>query len=60
MLYLSLADSWLKKGQPQQAIFYLERVIKMFPGSRQAEAAQVRLTRLRGAPPSGGEAKRGG
>jgi tetratricopeptide (TPR) repeat protein len=59
VLYLALADSWLKKGQPQQAIFYLERIIKMFPGSRQAEAAQVHLTRLRGAPPES-EAKRSG
>jgi tetratricopeptide (TPR) repeat protein len=50
LLYLSLADSWLKKGQPQQAVFYLERVIKMFPGSRHAEMARVRLARLRGAP----------
>src|SRR5579859_925538 len=42
LLYLSLAESWLRKGQPQQAIFYLERVIKMFPGSRHAEMARVR------------------
>jgi tetratricopeptide (TPR) repeat protein len=50
LLYLSLADSWLKKGQPQQAIFYLERVIKMFPGSRHAELAGTRVARLRGTP----------
>jgi thioredoxin-related protein len=50
LLYLSLAETWLKKGQPQQATFYLERVIKMFPGSRQAEVARVRLARLRGGP----------
>ena len=50
VLYLALADSWLKKGQPQQAIFYLQRIVKMFPGSRHAEMAQVRLARLRGSP----------
>jgi TolA-binding protein len=50
ILYLSLADTWLKKGQPQQAIYYLERIQKMYPGTRHAELAQVRLTRLRGAP----------
>jgi tetratricopeptide (TPR) repeat protein len=50
VLYLALADAWLKKGQPQQAVFYLERIIKIFPGTRHAEAAQVKLTRLRGTP----------
>jgi thioredoxin-related protein len=50
LLYLSLADSWMKKGQPQQATYYLERVIKMFPGSRHAEMARVRLARLNGGP----------
>src|SRR5262249_5707758 len=50
LLYLSLADTWLKKGQPQQAIYYLERVTKLFPGTRHAELAQVRLARLRGSP----------
>jgi thioredoxin-like negative regulator of GroEL len=50
LLYLGLADAWLKKGQPQQASFYLERVLQLFPGSRHAEAAQVRLSQLQGAP----------
>jgi thioredoxin-related protein/outer membrane protein assembly factor BamD (BamD/ComL family) len=53
LMYLSLADTWLKKGQPQQATYYLERVMKMFPGSRQAEMARVRLARLRGGPAMG-------
>jgi thioredoxin-related protein len=50
VLYLALADSWLKKGQPQQGIFYLQRVVKLFPGTRHAEMAQVRLAQLRGHP----------
>jgi tetratricopeptide (TPR) repeat protein len=50
VLYLALADTWLKKGQPQQAIFYLQRIVKLFPGTRHAELAQSRLARLRGTP----------
>ena len=58
VLYLALADTWLRKGQPQQAIFYLERVILMFPGSRHAEMAKVRMTRLRGSPVLSSELRR--
>ncbi|HJT78615.1 MAG TPA: DUF255 domain-containing protein [Gemmataceae bacterium] len=47
-LYLSLADTWLKKGQPQQAVLCLERVVQTLPGSRQAELAQVRLAQIQG------------
>ncbi len=50
LLYLGLAESWLQKGQPQQAVFYLERIVRAFPNSRQAEAAQVRLSQLQGGP----------
>jgi thioredoxin-like negative regulator of GroEL len=45
-LYLSLADSLLKRGNPQRAEFYLQRIIAAFPGSRHAESAQIRLTQL--------------
>jgi thioredoxin-like negative regulator of GroEL len=51
-LYLSLAETWLRKGQPQQAIICLERVVQMLPGTRQAEAAQVRLAQIQGQPPT--------
>jgi TolA-binding protein len=47
-LYLSLAETWLKKGQPQQAIIYLERVIQTFPNTRNADIAQVRLAQIQG------------
>lgn len=50
VLYLGLADTFLKKGQPQQAIFYLERVVQTFPNTRHAEVAQVRLSLLQGRP----------
>jgi thioredoxin-related protein len=49
-LYLALAETHIKKGQPQQATLCLERVIRMFPGTRQAETAQVRLANLQGRP----------
>jgi hypothetical protein len=50
LLYLSMAENWLRKGQPQQAVFYLERVVQTFPNSRHAELAQVRLAQIQGAP----------
>jgi hypothetical protein len=49
-LYLSLAETWLKKGQPREAAACLERVVQAFPGSRQAETAQTRLAQLQGQP----------
>jgi thioredoxin-like negative regulator of GroEL len=49
-LYLALAESWIKKGQPQQAVLYLERVVRTFPGTRQAETAHVRLSAINGRP----------
>jgi thioredoxin-related protein len=51
-LYLAQADTWLKKGQPQQAIFYLERILHNFPDSQHAKTAKVRLLQIQGAPKS--------
>jgi thioredoxin-related protein len=48
-LYLAQAETWVRRGQPQQAMACLERLIQRFPGSRQADVAQARLTQLRGA-----------
>jgi hypothetical protein len=48
-LYLAQAETWVRRGQPQQAVLCLERLIQRFPGSRHAEVAQNRLTQLRGA-----------
>lgn len=47
-VYLALADSLLKRGQPDRATFYLNRVVTAFPGSRLAESAQIRLEQLNG------------
>jgi thioredoxin-related protein len=49
-LYLSLAEACLKKGQPQQAMLWLERVVQTLPNTRQADAAQMRLAQLQGQP----------
>jgi thioredoxin-like negative regulator of GroEL len=50
LMYLALAETYLKKGQPQQAVSCLERLVQTLPGSRQAELAQVRLAQIRGQP----------
>ena len=47
-VYLALAEAKLRQGHPQQAIFYLERLIQAFPNTRFAEMAQVRLSRIQG------------
>lgn len=47
-LYLTLAESWLKKGQPQQAVLYLQRIVQAFPNTRNADLAQVRLAQIQG------------
>jgi thioredoxin-like negative regulator of GroEL len=57
-LYMSLADTWVKKGQPQQAALCLERVVRTFPGTRQAEVAQVRLSAIQGRPTMQAEFKK--
>ena len=57
MSFLTLAETRLKEGQPQQAIFLLERVLQAFPNTRHAELAQVRLSQIRppALPPSNDE-----
>jgi thioredoxin-related protein/TolA-binding protein len=50
VMTLALAESLLKKGQPQEAVFYFEKVIQNYPDSRHAETAQSRLAQIRGLP----------
>jgi thioredoxin-related protein len=50
VLYLTMAETWVRKGQPQQAILCLERLVQTLPGTRQAEAAQLRLAQIQGQP----------
>lgn len=49
-MYLALAETWLQRGQRQEAAACLQRVVRMFPATRQAEAAQVRLHQIQGLP----------
>jgi hypothetical protein len=56
-LYLALAENCLKRGQPQQAVYYFERVVQTFPNSRHAETASARLSQIQG-PPKPGESKK--
>ncbi len=58
-MYLVLADSLLKRGEPQRAEFYLQRIIQAFPGSRHAESAQIRLTQLQSLYPRKSEVQAG-
>ncbi len=50
VMTLALAESLLKKGQPQEAVFYFERVVQNYPETRHAENAQSRLAQIRGLP----------
>jgi thioredoxin-related protein/outer membrane protein assembly factor BamD (BamD/ComL family) len=52
-MYLALADAWTRRGQAEQAIVYLERILRTFPGSRHAEIAQLRLDQLQARPVTG-------
>ena len=51
-MYLTLADSWVKKGQHAEATACLEKVMKLAPNSRQSELAQARLTKIQGREPA--------
>jgi thioredoxin-related protein len=44
--YLALAESWVQKNQPDEAIACLKGVVRQFPGTRHAEVAQARLAQL--------------
>jgi thioredoxin-related protein len=50
ILYMSLAETWVKKGKPQEAMLCLEHVIQTLPGTAQAQLAQNRLDQLQGHP----------
>lgn len=49
-LHLSLADTWLRKGKPEQAAHYLETIVRSFPGTKHADAAKAKLARIKGTP----------
>jgi len=45
-MYWEQAEKWIREGKPQQAIPYLESVLKVCSGTRLARDAQDRLTQL--------------
>jgi thioredoxin-like negative regulator of GroEL len=47
-LYLALAETLIKRGEIEQAVAYLERVVRTLPGTTQSETAQTRLGQLQG------------
>lgn len=46
-LYLTLADTWIKKDRPDEARNVLEKVLKLAPKGRLLEAAKEKLAGLR-------------
>jgi thioredoxin-like negative regulator of GroEL len=48
--YIALADSWIKKGNMEEATTCLERIQREFPGSMHAQVAAVKLKELQGLP----------
>ncbi|QDU19209.1 thioredoxin family protein [Urbifossiella limnaea] len=51
-MYLTLAESWQRRGNAREATACLERVTRLVPGTRQAEQAQTRLAALQGREPA--------
>jgi hypothetical protein len=45
-MYLELAESWLRKGQTQQAVAALQKIVQICPETRQAQVARDRLRQL--------------
>ena len=48
VLLLARAETCMSKGQKDEAVSCLERVLKVYPGTRQAELAKVRLSQIQG------------
>jgi thioredoxin-like negative regulator of GroEL len=51
-MYLTLADSWMKKGQLAEAQTCLDKVVKLCPNSPHATLAQTKLAQYGGATPA--------
>ena len=51
-MYMELADSWLKKGQKDQATACLEKVLKVNPTGLNAATAQAKLTQIQSKVPT--------
>ncbi|MBN9518512.1 thioredoxin family protein [bacterium] len=51
-MYLALAESWQRRGNMREATACLERVTRLAPGTRLADAAQTRLAAIQGREPA--------
>lgn len=49
-MYLTLAETWVKKGKQDEAALCYEKVQQLFPGTHYAQMAQVKLAQLQGKP----------
>ena len=47
-MWIALADTMLREGQPDRARYYFDRIIHAFPGTGLAERAEIRLNQLTG------------
>jgi thioredoxin-like negative regulator of GroEL len=45
--YVELAECLMRKGQPEQAISYLEKTVRTCPGTHAAQLAQERIIQIR-------------
>jgi hypothetical protein len=45
-IYLELAESWFRKGQPQHATAALKKILRVCPETRQAQVALDRLQQI--------------
>jgi thioredoxin-related protein len=52
VMYLTLAESWAKKGQHAEAAECLKKVIALCPNTQHAEVASVELRKLQGRTPA--------
>ena len=46
-MYMDMAEGFILKGQPQQAVPCLEWIVQARPGTPQADAAKARLTQIK-------------
>ncbi len=51
-MYMTLADSWMKKGETAKAAVCLEKVLKINPTGTAAAMAQARLTQIQNKTPA--------
>jgi thioredoxin-like negative regulator of GroEL len=49
-MYLTLADSWMKKGKSGEATACLEKVRQLFPNTPNALVAQIKIGQIQGKP----------